>query len=286
MFATLLLVGSAVVPLATSAEAAASRPAHPSAEATLPGWLSSDQVIECATTIADGLRAGLLRKPPGTSTLIQTPVLENDTPLPVPDSDAWVRELSRAVSMRTGARIRIIGADAPASLQSRAVPARLVVLRAAENHRDVVIALQLGDASASPRQLVGEYLVRGVVEEENESNDVVEIDHADLAKMDHQLSVPLENGELRFEDDELAEDVEVTVESRASEEDGGRMRIRIELLAPDKSARLDLALFFLRGENVVRSLEVRKVELRHGRPKSIDADSELPADHFVLYFSD
>lgn len=262
--------------------AAAASPAK--APSVTPEWLTPDQMVECATALADGLRAGMLARPTAESTFVRIPVVQNDTPLPVPDSDVWVRALGRAVALRTGARIRFVDADTPAPFQARAMDSRLVLLPAAENGRDVVIALQLV-TDATTAQTVAQYLVRDVLREERLSSDDVELAGDKPAEMDYELSVPLENGELRFHDDDIAEDVHITVETLETSEDGV-LRIRVRMTAPDDSVRLDITAAFLRGDEVVRTSTARSVSLQKGRPKTFDLDSDSPADRFVLYFDE
>jgi hypothetical protein len=79
--------------------------------------------------------------------------------------------------------------------------------------------------------------------------------------------------------------VYVTVESLSTSEDES-LRVRIEFVAPERSVRTPIQLFFLRGGEVARTFRVQTLSLRRGRPKTVEFDSASPADRFVLYFLD
>lgn len=257
------------------------------ASTPLPPWLTPDQLVECATVLADGIRVSLLHDPADEAGLIRMPVLLNETRLPVPDSDAWARAIGRAVAIRTGARVRILDASAPEALQARAVPSRIVITQAApdDGRADAVIALRVGPPGGNAERTLAQYLVREAFTESEQPDRIVDVADADLDEFDYQTSISLENGEVRFEEEDLAEDVYVTVETLSTSESDS-LRVRIEFVAPERSVRTPVQLFFLRDGEVVRTFRVQPLSLRRGRPKTIEFDSTLPADRFVLYFPD
>jgi len=255
-----------------------------------PPWLSEDQLMECATVLADGLRASELVRQQDAPLLLATPALEDRTGLPSSVPEALPRALTRLMALRTGCRVSFL--DEPPAVQARpssdgrsAVRSRLVVTMEDKGER-MGIALYVQFPETREAKRVAEYVLEPQPRLESQSGKPASGAATDPVAGEYAHRLPINGGEIRFKTRKLAERLRLLADHTNRLADG-RISVHVHLMAPDRDVKAKVRVEFLAEDGrLVHATPERKYRFTEGRPQILRAQSYSPAAVAIVYLDD
>lgn len=256
-----------------------------------PSWLSEDQLIECAATLADGLRAATFARRTDRPIVLRLPVVRNRTSLPISDPHGFARQIAGLVNLRTGVSVRFevessadLGVATPDDTET--YPTRLLLAPDATGEKNrVTVWLQVSEPARRAAVPVAAYTLRPGARVRASNREDVDAP-AGTEQDEYAGRIELEAGELRFASGKLAKRLRLLAD-RTRRLPDGRLLVRVDLLAPDHTVKAKIRVEFRsEGGRTSRTTDARRHRFREGRADTIHLMSPAPADWFVVYLDD